>query len=347
MTMNNVSFLSAMRRVGRTLVVVAVAMLLTPRGASAQLTYRSGQPVSAAYEGWEEDPDGSRYFLFRYMNANWEEELDVPVGPDNYLVTNAGGTRDDRDPEGYTPNGADRGQPTHFLPRRNRFVFRIPVPEGFKGNDEVIWSLTTNGQTIKAYATLAADYRIEPLTKASEMGAIGAGSSNPTIRANVAPELRVEGDTTRTVRVGEPLTLVAIATDDDVPAPRRRNRLQRTRRDPGNPFDDPRWRKPRQITVGSARGLRLSWYVYRGKGTVSFDPLQAKVWEDTRANANSPWANFWQTPPLPEDDTWRVEVTFHEPGTYVLRCLASDGALNTDSDVTVTVTSAETTTSGQ
>ena len=34
-----------------------------------------------------------------------------------------------------------------------------------------------------------------------------------------------------------------------------------------------------------------------------------------------------------------VLVTFDEPGTYVLRCLASDGALADDYDVTVTVTS--------
>ena len=42
--------------------------------------------------------------------------------------------------------------------------------------------------------------------------------------------------------------------------------------------------------------------------------------------------------PLPEDGVFETEVTFDEPGTYVLRCLASDGALGVDSDVTVTVT---------
>ena len=51
---------------------------------SAQsLTYTSGQNVVPGYEGWQEDADGSKYFLFGYMNRNWEEELDVPVGPDN------------------------------------------------------------------------------------------------------------------------------------------------------------------------------------------------------------------------------------------------------------------------
>ena len=47
------------------------------------LTYSRGQNVSPAFEGWERIADGSSYFLFGYMNRNWEEEIDVPVGPDN------------------------------------------------------------------------------------------------------------------------------------------------------------------------------------------------------------------------------------------------------------------------
>ncbi len=105
--MNDVSCLSAMRHRGRSLLLVSAAMLLTQQGTSAQLTYRSGQPVSAAYEGWEEDPDGSSYFLFGYMNANWEEELDVPVGPDNYFVLGEPGTGG-ADAEAFDPKVADR-----------------------------------------------------------------------------------------------------------------------------------------------------------------------------------------------------------------------------------------------
>ena len=210
--MNDVSGPSAMRHRGRLLLLVSAAILLTQQGTSAQLTYRSGQPVSAAYEGWEEDSDGSRYFLFGYMNANWEEELDVPVGPDNYFVFGEPETGK-ADAEAFDPAVADQGQPTHLLPRRNRFVFRVPVPEGFRENDEVIWTLTTHGTTVSAYASLRLDYKVDSLIKASEQGAIGAGTTNPTIRANTAPELGVEGETTRTIRVGEPLMLVAVATD--------------------------------------------------------------------------------------------------------------------------------------
>ena len=175
------------------------------------------------------------------------------------------------------------------------------------------------------------------MVKASEQGAIGAGTTSPTIRANKAPKLSVEGETTRTVRVGEPLMLVALATDDGVPKATEPS----WNTDPFGRLgpDVPRgWMKPRQITVNSATGLRVSWYVYRGAGTATFDPEQTKVWEDTRVHANSPWASYWVPPPVPPDGKFEASVTFDKPGTYVLRCLASDGALGVDSDVTVTVT---------
>jgi hypothetical protein len=292
--------------------------------------------VSTAFEGWEEDDDGSRYFLFGYMNSNWEQEPDIPIGPDNYLVMGEPGTGRVESP-GFNAAVADQGQPTHFLPRRNRFVFRVPVPEGFTERDEVIWTLTANGTTVSAYASLRLDTLVDDLIKASEQGAIGAGTTNPVIRANIAPALAVRGDQERTVRVGEPLTLTAVATDDGVP---KATEPRRSTSPFGRGASDvpPGWMKPRQITVGSATGLRLSWYVYRGAGPVEFVPEQIKVWEDTRVHANSPWANYWYPPPLPEDGVFETEVTFDEPGTYVLRCLASDGALGVDSDVTVTVT---------
>ena len=175
------------------------------RGRDYTLSYSSGLNVSPAYEGWERDADGQRYFLFGYMNHNWEEEIVAPAGPDNAIE----------------PGGPDRGQPTRFLPRRNRFMFRVPVPEGFSDTDEMVWTLTTNGVTEKAYATLRLDYFVDSMVRASEQGAIGAGTTNPVIRSNTAPTLTIEGATERQVRVGEPLTLVARATDDGIPESRR------------------------------------------------------------------------------------------------------------------------------
>jgi hypothetical protein len=305
--------------------LVALALFLSAKPPAAQ-TYVRGQNVSPAFEGWEEDSDGSRYFVFGYMNRNWEEELDVPVGPDNSLQ----------------PGGPDQGQPTHFLPRRNRFMFRVPVPKTFAPTDEMTWTLTTKGKTEKAYATLALDYKVDSMVRASEAGALGAGTSDPTIRANRPPVLKVEGPKQRTARVGEPVTLAAIATDDGVPKPRR-NDEARIRRQTDQPLGaelprNPAYIPPRQSTVGSETGLRVSWFVYRGAGRVTFDPDQIKVWEDTRAGANSPWAALWRTPPPPPGNKWIARVTFDEPGSYVLHCRASDGAVDTDWDVTITVT---------
>jgi hypothetical protein len=39
----------------------------------------------------------------------------------------------------------------------------------------------------------------------------------------------------------------------------------------------------------------------------------------------------------PADGRWESHATFGEPGTYVLRAVASDGALFTYENVTVTV----------
>lgn len=304
--------------------------------AAQSLSYTRGLNVSPAYEGWEEDADGTKYFVFGYMNRNWLEELDVPVGPDNTF--NAGGD--------------DQSQPTHFLPRRNRFVFRVPVPKGFSDTDELIWTLTTRGKTERAYATLRADYKMDDVVRASETGALGAGSSSPEVRANKPPTIEVQGRKSMTAKVGEPVTLSAVVTDDGIPKRRgsglsgsavsnvgSRNDSRISEASADNPLRVNRaWMPPARVTVGKNVGLHVTWYVYRGAGKVTFSPDQIMAWEDTRAGANSPWAPIWAPPELPSDGHVSVQVTFHEPGTYVLRSHADDGALTADGQVTITVT---------
>ena len=322
----------------RVALVALVACVLTQSPAGAQsLSYTKGQNVSPAFEGWEEGADGTRYFLFGYMNRNWEEELNVPVGPDN----------------SFSPGNPDQGQPTHFLPRRNRFVFRVPAPKSFTEKDEMIWTLTTYGKTEKAYATLRLDYKVDDVVKASETGALGAGTSSPEVRGNTPPVVKVDGSKTLTAKVGEPLTLTALVKDDGIPKRRAAGGSAAvsnvgSRRDAaaaaaGRGGDAAQQRQnramlpPSRVTVGKNVGLHLSWYVYRGSGGVTFDPPQVKPWEDTRAGANSPWAPLWTPPEMPADGKVVVHATFSEPGTYVLRGLADDGALFGSDEVTVTV----------
>ena len=235
--------------------LVLVALVLAPVAMRGQ-SYSSGQVVWPAFEGWEKNSDGSANFVFGYMNENWEEELDVPVGPGNT----------------FEPGPADRGQPTHFLPRRNRFIFRVRVPAEF-GDKEMVWTLTTQGKALKAYASLRQDLYIENIDIMSETGALGAGASNPELRGDKPPVVKVDGAKTRTVKVGEPLTLVAIVTDDGIPK-------VRTQPQPGaapNPAAQDRIRQlsmipPYRPTVNKALGLHQAWFVYRGQGNVTFDP---------------------------------------------------------------------------
>ena len=71
-----------------------------------------GQDITPAIEGWMANPEGTFTLYFGYMNRNYEEELDIPIGPNNNIEP-----------------GGDRGQPTHFYPRRQRLVFSVVVPK--------------------------------------------------------------------------------------------------------------------------------------------------------------------------------------------------------------------------
>ena len=76
------------RRTTKFLLVMAAAVLAT-QATGAQNSFSRGQNASPAFEGWEQNPEGSFNFLFGYMNRNWEEELDVPIGPDNNIAPGA------------------------------------------------------------------------------------------------------------------------------------------------------------------------------------------------------------------------------------------------------------------
>src|SRR5262245_62166323 len=73
--------------------LVVAVFLASPLG--AQTRYAKGQDVVPVFEGWERNPDGSFNMVFGYMNRNYEEELDLPIGPDNMIE----------------PGPVDQGQP--------------------------------------------------------------------------------------------------------------------------------------------------------------------------------------------------------------------------------------------
>lgn len=318
---------------GARLVAPLVALLLVVGSASAQtrFSYSSGQPLEPAYEGWMQNPDGSYTLYFGYQNTNWVQEFDIPIGPAN----------------SFSPGNPDIGQPTHFYPRRNPFLFTVQVPKDF-GNKELVWTLTANGVTRKAFGSIKDDYLIDPQVISTEVGGDNGNLAND-LRTNIAPELKVEGALTRTVKVGQPLSLVAIAGDPDNLPPRRdgkpqpgvKKSVRAVTARPAPPANSPAvvYRPPVAVTASAGPGLHLSWIVYRGKAAdVAFTPDQMKTWNDTRAYGNSMWSPPYDIPVPPADGKWTADAVFSQPGTYVLRAVASDGSLFTYENVTVTVT---------
>ena len=146
----------------------------------------SGQSVSPSFEGWYENPDGSFSIVFGYLNRNYEEHLDIPVGPGNRIE----------------PGPADRGQPTHFLPRRHTGVFAIRVPADF-GEQELTWSLTAHGRTIAIPGNLRPAWRIDalkevtngntpPVLRFAPDGEPGQGPAGVSARITASPSRPVE-----------------------------------------------------------------------------------------------------------------------------------------------------------
>src|SRR5205814_9114663 len=73
----------------------------------------AGQNVQPVYEGWERNADGTVTMWFGYYNRNYEESVEIAVGSQNT----------------FGEDGIDKGQPTHFLPRRQRYVFGVILPK--------------------------------------------------------------------------------------------------------------------------------------------------------------------------------------------------------------------------
>ena len=265
-----------------------------------QQGFTHGQTVAPVFEGWEPNPDGSFSMVFGFYNRNCVENVHVPIGPDNHIE----------------PGGPDREQPTRFYARRGWFIFRMRVPADF-GDNEIVWTLTTQGSTEKAYGTLKPEYVLDKRITMMNEGGFGQRSGEG---ASLHPVLRIEGDAERTVAVGEPLTLTAFASDDGLPKPRKGQE------------DSP------------AAGLMVGWSIYRGaKEHVSFDPEQFHPDLRDRSTRNTACRTVVETPDwakerLGTDGTFTVKATFEEPGTYMLRAMAHDGGLKTTREITVNVT---------
>jgi hypothetical protein len=308
------------------LIALAFATALPAQLKFKQVPYErpkeSGQSVTPAYEGWWQNADGSYNLLFGYFNRNTKEILDLPIGPENHIE----------------PGGPDQGQPTHFLPRRQKGVFTVTVPKDF-GDKKLVWTLVSNGHTLSVPGHLGAAWIINPLSE------VGIGNTPPTISFDEKGP-HVQGPrpmvVERSARAGEPMRLPVFAADD---AKSLGIRVMRTVLEvafravgatdriadvaPKNGNDAVA--TPELLAAARRAGfdaqtidlftggpaVRLTWQKYRGAGEVGFDNPHPDV-EET-PNSGIPVKNAFNGKAM-------ANAIFSAAGVYVLRLLANDSS---------------------
>jgi hypothetical protein len=184
-----------------------------------------GQTIAPVFEGWEPNPDGTISMYFGYMNRNWKEQLDIPIGPSN----------------SFDPAPQDRGQPTHFLPRRHKQFFSIVVPKDFPKDKALVWTLSIRGHIERVPGSLKPEQQIDV--------------SRDTATGNRPPKIDAGPELIGTV--GKPVTLAVGVTDDGLPKFRRQA-------DSGG-------------TPDVLNGLNVQWSKYRGPGSVTFGAAAVAV----------------------------------------------------------------------
>lgn len=256
----------------------------------SNIHFNSGQSVVPYFEGWIRNPDGTFDLVFGYFNRNWQQELAIPAGADNTVEL----------------GGPDAGQPTFFLSRRQRFVYRVRVPKDF-GKKELVWSITANGRTEHAFGSLIREQEI------TERVVMTNGGYDPGLNdQNTPPSVTVAP--IQPAAAGSPTTLTASVVDDGLPKPRA-TPAAKTPASSGS-FGG-------QVNSSGATprpaGLTVSWMQYGGPAKIRFDT----------------------TGPIPVTNGQAVATaTFTAPGTYQLVVSASDRAMTTRVPVTVTVPAA-------
>jgi hypothetical protein len=175
-------------------ILLAGGMLTASQSLPNEPRRTSGASVTAAFEGWFRNADGSFSFLIGYYNRNQTQVVDVPIGPNNLVE----------------PGGPDRGQPTHFRTGRQWGMFAIKVPSDF-GQQRLTWTIIANGQTTSIPFYLHPDYEIAPFREAAVGNTpprLAFDESGPSVQGPLA--MMVERATTLT----RPLTLTAWVSDD-------------------------------------------------------------------------------------------------------------------------------------
>jgi hypothetical protein len=250
---------------------VGVGQLPSPLPLSNVIRER-GSSVTPAYEGWYHDRDGSVRFLVGYFNRNTKQEFDIPAGPDNRIE----------------PGDPDQGQPTHFDAGRQWGVFTLKVPPDL-GARKMTWTIVSHGFTNTVSLHTRPEWIVEPYEDAAQKNTPPVLKFQPDGPSFTGPPSAIA--TTYTATAGTPLSLPAWVTDEgakvNIPPP-----AARSRDASGAPALPP---------------LSISWTMFRGPGTVTFDAVKPAI---DRLHGGQAM----------------TMATFSAPGDYVLRVEANDAS---------------------
>jgi hypothetical protein len=199
----------------------------------APIPHDSGQGVTPSFEGWFRNSDGTISLSFGYFNRNYNETLDVAVGPDNR----------------FEPGVPDRGQPTHFLTRRQTGVFVVVVPADFDG--KLTWTLSAHGQTNSVPGHVRPEWEIDALEE------VTSGNTPPVVRLEAfGPSGQGPAGVTSSVNaaISTPVTLTLWAADDGL--------------------------SQRQGQGRQGPRMGVNWSKFRGPGSVTFGESAPRIGEN-------------------------------------------------------------------
>ena len=203
----------AAMRIGATAAAITALLLLSNVPAASQTSqvrvqerHVTGQSIAPIFEGWAPNADGTFSLFFGYLNRNYEEEVDIPLGPNNM----------------FDQGSPDAGQPTHFLPRRHKMAFAIVVPKDFGAKRGFTWTLTIRGNTEKVTGSLNPIWQVDV--------------AKDTLTNNTPPVLAVSPD--QTVTMPGAAAVTATVTDDGLPKPKKPRGGQKMEPPPPGVFAD-------------------------------------------------------------------------------------------------------------
>jgi hypothetical protein len=274
----------------------------------------SGQPVIPIFEGWYTNEDGTYDLCFGFFNLNREESLDIPIGENNFIEPSRfNGLQPTHFPAlGW---GDSSGRPGRMV--REYCVFAVNVPSDI-GSERVWWNLRIDGQTYRVPGHITSrPWNVDNLVNSVgvsvmdfDQDAIQGVLTAPIVRfiEPAGAATRGKGGVTVgpfTTRVGAPLSLTISVTHPD---------------EGTVAFGD---LDPDEEGVLAEQSLK--WSQFSGPAAMtSFRPQRSR----------------FEVGPEPTEQT--TEVTFDQPGDYVLLVQVLNGSFSsqccwTNAYVNVTV----------